>query len=167
MFCVIQWIWMCYIHSFNTNNILNIQSWTKIRTTIKRFIHKWAIHSNLMHLTWFYSYFYVTINEWIVCISTDLIYIYIFLFHHCFCLISIFLLFKSNSHRQLDLLQGIPLGLSFGSIPFLLKSKLSYSEIALFSLSAYPYSLKVKSNVIHPIQFYLFLLVILSWFGLQ
>lgn len=43
-----------------------------------------------------------------------------------------------------DLLQGIPLGLSFGSIPFLLKSKLSYAELATFSLSAYPYSLKVK-----------------------
>ncbi|KAI8918592.1 acetyl-coenzyme A transporter 1-domain-containing protein [Powellomyces hirtus] len=43
----------------------------------------------------------------------------------------------------LYLLQGVPLGLSFGAIPFLLKSKLSYGDIALFSLSSYPYSLKL------------------------
>lgn len=43
----------------------------------------------------------------------------------------------------LYLLQGVPLGLSFGSIPFLLKAKLSFSELALFSLSGYPYSLKL------------------------
>ncbi|KAJ3183393.1 hypothetical protein HDU87_006712 [Geranomyces variabilis] len=43
----------------------------------------------------------------------------------------------------LYLLQGVPLGLSFGAIPFLLKSKLSYADIALFSLSSYPYSLKL------------------------
>ncbi|ORY95607.1 acetyl-coenzyme A transporter 1-domain-containing protein [Syncephalastrum racemosum] len=42
----------------------------------------------------------------------------------------------------LYLLQGIPVGLSFGSIPFLLKEKLSYSQIAVFSLSSWPYSLK-------------------------
>ncbi|KAJ1564718.1 hypothetical protein HK096_006618, partial [Nowakowskiella sp. JEL0078] len=42
-----------------------------------------------------------------------------------------------------DLLQGVPLGLTFGSIPFLLKAKLSYADIALFSLSGYPYSLKL------------------------
>ncbi|RUS15696.1 acetyl-coenzyme A transporter 1-domain-containing protein, partial [Endogone sp. FLAS-F59071] len=41
------------------------------------------------------------------------------------------------------LLQGIPVGLSFGSIPFLLKSRLSYSQIAIFSLSSWPYSLKL------------------------
>lgn len=45
----------------------------------------------------------------------------------------------------LYLLQGIPLGLSFGSVPYLLKSKLNYSDLALFSLSSYPYSLKVYS----------------------
>ncbi|KAJ3117381.1 hypothetical protein HK098_006260 [Nowakowskiella sp. JEL0407] len=44
---------------------------------------------------------------------------------------------------NLYLLQGVPLGLTFGSIPFLLKSKLSYADIALFSLSGYPYSLKL------------------------
>ncbi|KAI8976060.1 acetyl-coenzyme A transporter 1-domain-containing protein [Pilobolus umbonatus] len=43
----------------------------------------------------------------------------------------------------LYLLQGIPIGLSFGSIPFLLKEKLSYSQIAIFSLSSWPYSLKL------------------------
>ncbi|KAJ3201019.1 hypothetical protein HDU82_008429 [Entophlyctis luteolus] len=44
----------------------------------------------------------------------------------------------------LYLLQGVPLGLVMGSVPFLLKSKLSFSDIALFSLSSYPYSLKVS-----------------------
>ncbi|KAJ3348168.1 hypothetical protein HDU83_001530 [Entophlyctis luteolus] len=44
----------------------------------------------------------------------------------------------------LYLLQGVPLGLVMGSVPFLLKSKLSFSDIALFSLSSYPYSLKEK-----------------------
>lgn len=43
----------------------------------------------------------------------------------------------------LYLLQGIPVGLGFGSIPFLLKSKLSYSQVATFSLASYPYSLKL------------------------
>ncbi|CAG8490301.1 1110_t:CDS:2, partial [Acaulospora colombiana] len=43
----------------------------------------------------------------------------------------------------LYLLQGIPVGLAFGSIPFLLKSKLSYSQIGFFSLATYPYSLKL------------------------
>ncbi|GAA5820863.1 hypothetical protein JCM11251_001850 [Rhodosporidiobolus azoricus] len=43
----------------------------------------------------------------------------------------------------LYLLQGIPVGLAFGSIPFLLRSKLSYSQIGIFSLCTYPYSLKL------------------------
>ncbi|TIB66898.1 hypothetical protein E3P77_01993 [Wallemia ichthyophaga] len=43
----------------------------------------------------------------------------------------------------LYLLQGVPTGLAFGSIPFLLKAKLSYSQIGFFSLSTYPYSLKL------------------------
>ncbi|KAG0025805.1 hypothetical protein BGZ82_009824 [Podila clonocystis] len=44
----------------------------------------------------------------------------------------------------LYLLQGVPVGLAFGSIPFLLKSKakMSYSQIAIFSLAHYPYSMK-------------------------
>ena len=43
----------------------------------------------------------------------------------------------------LYLLQGVPLGLAMGSLPFILKSKLNYSQLALLSLSQYPYSLKV------------------------
>ncbi|KAI8621518.1 acetyl-coenzyme A transporter 1-domain-containing protein [Chytriomyces sp. MP71] len=43
----------------------------------------------------------------------------------------------------LYLLQGVPLGLIMGSVPFLLKAKLSFGDIALFSLSSYPYSLKL------------------------
>ncbi|KZT61825.1 MFS general substrate transporter [Calocera cornea HHB12733] len=43
----------------------------------------------------------------------------------------------------LYLIQGIPIGLAFGSIPFLLKSRLSYSEIGVFTLCTYPYSLKL------------------------
>ncbi|KAI9206634.1 acetyl-coenzyme A transporter 1-domain-containing protein [Polychytrium aggregatum] len=51
-------------------------------------------------------------------------------------------------------LQGVPLGLVFGSIPFLLKSKLSFSEIAIFSLSSYPYSLKLLwSPIVDSIYF--------------
>ncbi|KAK3808374.1 MAG: acetyl-coenzyme A transporter 1 [Benniella sp.] len=42
----------------------------------------------------------------------------------------------------LYLLQGVPVGLAFGSIPFLLKAKMSYSQIAVFSLAHYPYSMK-------------------------
>lgn len=40
-------------------------------------------------------------------------------------------------------MQGVPLGLSSGSIPFILKSKASYTEIGIFSLAAYPYSMKL------------------------
>lgn len=40
-------------------------------------------------------------------------------------------------------LQGIPMGLAGGSIPFLLKSHLSYSQIGVYSLASYPYSLKL------------------------
>ncbi|KAJ1922987.1 hypothetical protein IWQ60_006161 [Tieghemiomyces parasiticus] len=43
----------------------------------------------------------------------------------------------------LYLLQGVPVGLAFGSVPFLLKAKLSYAQIAVFSLASYPYSLKL------------------------
>lgn len=43
----------------------------------------------------------------------------------------------------LYLIQGVPLGLSLGSIPFILRSKLSYSQLGVFALSAYPYSLKL------------------------
>lgn len=40
-------------------------------------------------------------------------------------------------------LQGIPMGLAMGSVPFLLKSHFSYGQIGIFSLAAYPYSLKL------------------------
>ncbi|KXS19867.1 hypothetical protein M427DRAFT_131820 [Gonapodya prolifera JEL478] len=43
----------------------------------------------------------------------------------------------------LYLLQGIPLGVTLGSLPFLLKSRLSFSQMAIFSLAGYPYSLKL------------------------
>lgn len=42
-----------------------------------------------------------------------------------------------------DLIQGVPVGLAFGSIPFLLRAKLSYSQIGIFTLCTYPYSLKL------------------------
>ncbi|KAH8590075.1 acetyl-coenzyme A transporter 1-domain-containing protein [Bisporella sp. PMI_857] len=43
-------------------------------------------------------------------------------------------------------LQGVPMGLATGSVPFLLKGKdynLSYSALGVFSLASYPYSLKL------------------------
>ncbi|EUC33149.1 hypothetical protein COCVIDRAFT_22870 [Bipolaris victoriae FI3] len=40
-------------------------------------------------------------------------------------------------------LQGIPMGLAHGSVPFLLKHSVSYAAIGVFSLAAYPYSLKL------------------------
>ncbi|CAK9441216.1 uncharacterized protein LODBEIA_P50850 [Lodderomyces beijingensis] len=43
----------------------------------------------------------------------------------------------------LYLLQGVPVGLAFGSIPFMLKGKLTFSQVGVFSLAAYPYSLKL------------------------
>jgi len=43
----------------------------------------------------------------------------------------------------LYLLQGVPVGLAFGSIPFLLKAHLSYGQVGVFSLASYPYSMKL------------------------
>ncbi|TVY23902.1 putative membrane protein [Lachnellula hyalina] len=41
-------------------------------------------------------------------------------------------------------LQGVPMGLATGSVPFLLKGRnLSYSALGVFSLASYPYSLKL------------------------
>ncbi|RDL31508.1 Uncharacterized protein BP5553_09717 [Venustampulla echinocandica] len=41
-------------------------------------------------------------------------------------------------------LQGVPMGLAAGSVPFLLKgAHLSYSALGVFSLASYPYSLKL------------------------
>ena len=44
---------------------------------------------------------------------------------------------------MLYFLQGVPMGLATGSVPFLLKSHLSYGQIGIFSLASYPYSLKL------------------------
>ncbi|KAF8061016.1 acetyl-coenzyme A transporter 1-domain-containing protein [Lyophyllum atratum] len=43
----------------------------------------------------------------------------------------------------LYLIQGVPLGLALGSVPFILREHLSYSQLATFSLASYPYSLKL------------------------
>ncbi|KAI1001249.1 Uncharacterized protein K3495_g6951 [Podosphaera aphanis] len=40
-------------------------------------------------------------------------------------------------------LQGVPIGLATGSVPFLLKPHMSYSALGVFSLASYPYSLKL------------------------
>ena len=40
-------------------------------------------------------------------------------------------------------LQGVPMGLASGSVPFLLKSHVSYAQMGVFSLASYPYSLKL------------------------
>ncbi|WFC98175.1 hypothetical protein MYAM1_000899 [Malassezia yamatoensis] len=43
----------------------------------------------------------------------------------------------------LYLLQGIPVGLAFGTMPYLLKSYMSYTDVGIFMLCTYPYSLKL------------------------
>ncbi|AQZ17862.1 YBR220C [Zygosaccharomyces parabailii] len=46
----------------------------------------------------------------------------------------------------LYLLQGIPVGLAFGTVPFLLKSmakETSFTTLGIFSIATYPYSLKI------------------------
>ncbi|KAK4686170.1 hypothetical protein P7C73_g3958, partial [Tremellales sp. Uapishka_1] len=50
---------------------------------------------------------------------------------------------KTRLTDSLFSLQGIPLGLTFGTLPFLLKPHLSYSQLAVFALSTWPYSLKL------------------------
>ncbi|KAF1983819.1 hypothetical protein K402DRAFT_396293 [Aulographum hederae CBS 113979] len=40
-------------------------------------------------------------------------------------------------------LQGVPMGLAGGAVPFLLKSHVSYAQMGVFSLASYPYSLKL------------------------
>jgi len=43
-----------------------------------------------------------------------------------------------------DMIQGVPMGLVFGTVPFLLKaSSASYADLGFFSLASYPYSLKL------------------------
>ncbi|KAK0553420.1 hypothetical protein OC846_001305 [Tilletia horrida] len=43
----------------------------------------------------------------------------------------------------LYLLQGVPVGLAFGTMPYLLKSRVSYSDVGTFAFSTWPYSLKL------------------------
>lgn len=40
-------------------------------------------------------------------------------------------------------MQGVPLGLTMGSMPFLLQANASYTAIGIFSFAAYPYSFKL------------------------
>eukprot|EP01133_Synstelium_polycarpum_P012992 gene12992-15282_t len=41
------------------------------------------------------------------------------------------------------MLQGIPIGLTFGTIPFLLHKYSTYTQIGIFSFAGFPYSLKI------------------------
>ncbi|KAG2062077.1 hypothetical protein BDR06DRAFT_946175 [Suillus hirtellus] len=55
----------------------------------------------------------------------------------------------------LYLIQGVPLGLALGSVPFILREHLSYSQLGVFALSSYPYSLKllwspIVDSTFHP-----------------
>ncbi|KAG2491940.1 hypothetical protein HYH03_009673 [Edaphochlamys debaryana] len=43
----------------------------------------------------------------------------------------------------LYMVQGVPLGLTTGALPFMLSSKLSYTQMGIFALASYPYSLKL------------------------
>lgn len=43
----------------------------------------------------------------------------------------------------LYMLQGMPIGLAFGTMPFLLKANMSYTDVGTFMLCTYPYSLKL------------------------
>ncbi|GLI67167.1 hypothetical protein VaNZ11_011380 [Volvox africanus] len=43
----------------------------------------------------------------------------------------------------LYLIQGVPLGLTLSALPFMLTSKLSLTQMGIFSMAAYPYSLKL------------------------
>jgi PAT family acetyl-CoA transporter-like MFS transporter 1 len=40
-------------------------------------------------------------------------------------------------------LQGLPMGLAMGSVPLLLKKHVSYTQMGIFTLASYPYSLKL------------------------
>lgn len=43
----------------------------------------------------------------------------------------------------LYMMQGVPLGLTTGAMPFMLQSKLTYTQVGVFGLASYPYSLKL------------------------
>ncbi|KAL0477611.1 MFS transporter, PAT family, solute carrier family 33 [Acrasis kona] len=50
--------------------------------------------------------------------------------------------------------QGIPTGLAFGSIPFIIQKNASYTDIGVFSLAAYPYTFKLLwSPIVDSIHF--------------
>ncbi|KAH8831164.1 acetyl-coenzyme A transporter 1-domain-containing protein [Flagelloscypha sp. PMI_526] len=54
----------------------------------------------------------------------------------------------------LYLIQGVPMGLVLGSIPFLLREKLSYSQLGTFALSSFPFSSKLLwSPIVDSIYF--------------
>lgn len=38
--------------------------------------------------------------------------------------------------------QGVPLGLSLGSLNYIMKKSLTYTELGFFALASYPFSLK-------------------------
>lgn len=58
---------------------------------------------------------------------------------------------KIDTHNnEIDLIQGVPVGLCMGTLPYLVKPKVSYSEIALLTLASYPYSLKVSFDTTRP-----------------
>ena len=40
-------------------------------------------------------------------------------------------------------LQGVPLGLGFGTLPFILRAHMSYSALGTFALCTFPFSLKL------------------------
>ncbi|KAI9507138.1 acetyl-coenzyme A transporter 1-domain-containing protein [Russula earlei] len=54
----------------------------------------------------------------------------------------------------LYIIQGVPIGLAMETLPFLLRERLSYSKIAIFSLSSYPYSLKLLWSPIVDARFF-------------
>ncbi|GAX76176.1 hypothetical protein CEUSTIGMA_g3620.t1 [Chlamydomonas eustigma] len=43
----------------------------------------------------------------------------------------------------LYMMQGVPLGLTTGAMPFMLQSKLSFTQVGVFSMAATPYSMKL------------------------
>jgi PAT family acetyl-CoA transporter-like MFS transporter 1 len=43
----------------------------------------------------------------------------------------------------LYMVQGVPLGFVMGTLPFLLKKHLTYTQIGIFTMASYPYSLKL------------------------
>eukprot|EP00889_Picochlorum_renovo_P005421 jgi/Picre1/32451/NNA_007797.t1 len=57
----------------------------------------------------------------------------------------------------LYMIQGVPLGLSMGSMPFLMRNTMSYTKIGIFTLAGYPYSSSCCGVTV-----YFFVLVLLA-----